>query len=1029
MNLFFNKYNQEGDANFLSTIVLPSGYISVGKKGTKGYVLYTNKTGQVIWEKVYQIEGKNVKFLQVSDINPNQVLILGNVTIAESNINIQTHLIIGININGQIIFNNEINSANISKTCKLLKLSENEWVVSGWKRLSNKNITEYYKINSSGQISGANSLITQGNDQHFDLDLLDKQLVFGGNTSNKEIKEGLVIFSEIGGSNNQAFILSDPELKENIEIGAVKTISMEKFLIAGNTKTDVFVSICTFKGGILEAEALRIGFLTGSFKVIKVLYKEPFAYVMAFDTQKNHHFVIKFNMSSINVNQAKTWIKYIGAGEVALLKDIIFNEEGFLFCGYIIEKGKKSEYPILVNTNEVIDICTAENGSKETKDIKPVKLKISKIEITGNKFDVKQPSVNLNVSNNQSQIVEICPPIVPPIQKCPFAMTAWNTIEPRARTLDFTKALQAEVRDAMWMISRQWQWGEFDGEDGGSIVYSKLAYNTTKLNRYTQLEKGPAYEAYNDKEPLEYTVERGLVNVEKNWLLRIEVGNYWLKLLKTKFENPKLEELKRGFISQYAVLLPEEPVVIDDQENQEHIEYLQLKTNEETWLMLVSSDGRTIDGLKFFNAIKDEIQFDHVFITTLPQAEKDKLQVILVEFKSKYDHLFSNASNINSFWSTKQLEHNFQGRARNTDTSKGDFKVIGKEYSGKNLDWIDMDVAVGGKDFLDKSGATIENSVPESDVNILIPSKIFFPGMPEPRWWQMEDGQIDFGNMIVNKTDLSKLLLLDFMLNYAGNWYMLPHAADVGTLTEIQGIEVRDNFGIRTLVQPANIVDAPTGIQRKWSVFQLHNESGSVNVPASLLFLAPTTPDKLEGKPIEKVNFIRDEMANMVWGIEQTINSGMNKGNDGNEAGVRLQQLLKKYNENLEEDDVTENENNENILKYKLATSVPENWIPFIPVNTDTSNRSIKLRRAKTLRAIENFAGKIKPRTDLLSPLSPYFINEEEVPKAGRIIEAKWQRARWFDGKTYVWYGHEKKVGRGGGTSGLKFDQLEYDKK
>ncbi|MBK8641443.1 MAG: hypothetical protein IPN15_04230 [Saprospiraceae bacterium] len=87
-------------------------------------------------------------------------------------------------------------------------------------------------------------------------------------------------------------------------------------------------------------------------------------------------------------------------------------------------------------------------------------------------------------------------------------MTAWKTIEPRARTLDFTKSLQAEVRDAMWMISRQWQWGEFDGEDGGSIVYSKVGLKTTRLNRYTQLEKSPEYEAYNDQIPLECIVEK-----------------------------------------------------------------------------------------------------------------------------------------------------------------------------------------------------------------------------------------------------------------------------------------------------------------------------------------------------------------------------------------------------------------------------------------------------------------------------------------------------------------------------------------
>ncbi|MBK8643852.1 MAG: hypothetical protein IPN15_17105 [Saprospiraceae bacterium] len=86
------------------------------------------------------------------------------------------------------------------------------------------------------------------------------------------------------------------------------------------------------------------------------------------------------------------------------------------------------------------------------------------------------------------------------------------------------------------------------------------------------------------------------------------------------------------------------------------------------------------------------------FISTLSQAEKDKLQVVLVEFKSKYDHLFSNVSNISSSWSTKQWNITFNA-GQKYGYQQGDFKVIGKEYSGKNLDWIDVDIAVGGKIF------------------------------------------------------------------------------------------------------------------------------------------------------------------------------------------------------------------------------------------------------------------------------------------------------------------------------------------
>ena len=54
-------------------------------------------------------------------------------------------------------------------------------------------------------------------------------------------------------------------------------------------------------------------------------------------------------------------------------------------------------------------------------------------------------------------------------------LRVWNRLEPRARQVDFDRVLQAEIRDPLWMLGRQWQFGEFKGEDTGSAILAKLA--------------------------------------------------------------------------------------------------------------------------------------------------------------------------------------------------------------------------------------------------------------------------------------------------------------------------------------------------------------------------------------------------------------------------------------------------------------------------------------------------------------------------------------------------------------------------
>jgi hypothetical protein len=56
---------------------------------------------------------------------------------------------------------------------------------------------------------------------------------------------------------------------------------------------------------------------------------------------------------------------------------------------------------------------------------------------------------------------------------------------------------------------------------------------------------------------------------------------------------------------------------------------------------------------------------------------------------------------------------------------------------------------------------------------------------------------------------------------------------------------------------------------------------------------------------------------------------------------------------------------------------------------------------------------------------APYFVAEEEVPRAGRKVTRAFQRARWIDGATFLWIGRAAPLGRGEGSSGLEFDAVD----
>jgi hypothetical protein len=195
--------------------------------------------------------------------------------------------------------------------------------------------------------------------------------------------------------------------------------------------------------------------------------------------------------------------------------------------------------------------------------------------------------------------------------------------------------------------------------------------------------------------------------------------------------------------------------------------------------------------------------------------------------------------------------------------------------------------------------------------------------------------------------------------------------------------------------------------------------------------LLPVAAKVDESRPLEEVMLVRDEVANMVWAIEKTIPLPTGEPKQGVEAARELRAFYERdVARRVGQPAAAVPTAPTAVVRYEVMNSVPENWIPFIPVHCDGDNRSIQLQRAAMLRILpgdDQKPRKVEPRTALirqgLDDKQPYFVHEEEVPRAGIVVTQSYQRTRWRDGRAWVWVGARKQTGRGEGHSGLAFDR------
>jgi hypothetical protein len=601
----------------------------------------------------------------------------------------------------------------------------------------------------------------------------------------------------------------------------------------------------------------------------------------------------------------------------------------------------------------------------------------------------------------------------------------WNRLECRPRTKDFDRALQAEVRDALWMLTKQWQMGEFKADDAGSPVTAKIHMLTTRLTKYRP--GGHVVQEFNDKIPLEAQVEQRpilLFSGEQEIALdiRLLMGRHWLKLLTKE----GLVHLRSEFIREYRIVSPD-----PGQRNDALI-----CAHQHAWQKFAAVAGRSMDGAKLYlylHAQASHHAYDNITATAI---EKATLAILELSFKEWFKQLFYQPTNSdNDAWLPERLEYQFACSAPVKETEK---ILTAEEYYHGHLDWYNFSVdqsrqTLGLFEGQNSDAINVQDTITRS----FMPNPIQFGGMPHTRWWRFEDGQTNFGDIKPDTTDLNKLMLIEFGLVYANDWLLLPVTLQTGSLCNIKGLVVCNVFGERFWIEPA--AKGRDEDPQRWTMYSL-NVAGHANVPADLsMLVAPAVPKILEGKPLEEAYLIRDEVANMVWGVETQIVLPSGDAKPGREAALQMQRHYQRIVA-FENIGTTPPVTVEPVaaIRYQLMNSVPENWIPFIPVHKDNDKREIQLQRASMPRIIEGDrkpVEKIKPRTALLreglsaNPPLPYFIHEEEVSRAGARVYQSFQRTRWYGGRVVTWLGVRKQTGRGEGASGLAYDQVVPTKK
>jgi len=544
---------------------------------------------------------------------------------------------------------------------------------------------------------------------------------------------------------------------------------------------------------------------------------------------------------------------------------------------------------------------------------------------------------------------------------------SWQRIEAATVDPDLDRGLEARIADPYWLLARQWQTGEFGGEDAANPLFMSIRGRYVPLDSIRiggrPVDPKTALDA-----PLEPLVEREPVRGGPSGArVAAELGQLLLRGLAAAQVPVKWRNDLRGA---FPVHLPDDDGL--DPEGRRRLELL----------------GRlSLDGVAAAAAVAKGAQLSSLTVLkAAPQALRNRMDEVGRAWLPIARGAFSEPGGQRA-WAPSRMEYRF---AVGATTAAGPLELSADGYHGGRLEWFHFDWS-SGTGFSDRE-------LGDDHEAELLPAPLRFRGMPASRFWEFENRDVYFGGVDAATEDLARLAVAGYATLYGDDWYLIPIRLDAGTLAQVEELLVTDDFGRVTPVAAAAAID---GARRAFRFFEITGDPGPGRGDAPLLLLPPTVETADAARPLEDVRFLRDEAANLAWAVEHRIESATGRAVDLAARG------------GAPSSPQAENDR----WRYVLATSVPDNWVPLVPVRIGDDEGPIAFQRGR----IEGRGARghvLEPRTRLL-------IDEEEIPREGARVVRRFQSARGPDGRLHVWIGRRKGPGRGEGSSRLEFDTID----
>jgi hypothetical protein len=394
-------------------------------------------------------------------------------------------------------------------------------------------------------------------------------------------------------------------------------------------------------------------------------------------------------------------------------------------------------------------------------------------------------------------------------------------------------------------------------------------------------------------------------------------------------------------------------------------------------------DGRATDGVALFRALQSG--------AATPPAPGNTF----ADFQAWVTEVFGDiGAGDPATWNPSVINYEVKAKGTLPSNTAGEFTATPARDGA--FDWFAFDLA--------SQTQTPPTKPPTKRPSFtVIPTHVRFRGMPNAKWWDFENNVTDYGAIDVQRQDLAKLAVMDFMLLHGNDWFLVPVDIPVNSLYQIQTFLVRDVFGGLTLVDRTDRAKTATG--GRWTMFSTVADGGV----ADFFLLPPTASVAMQtGSVLEDLRFLRDPTANMNWAIEYEVEGGIGQPLYGAEEDARNRPAPLPPGGPVQAGAV---------IRYQIETPVPTYWFPYVPVEVTTVVTQVLLRQGEVERGTPSL---VLPKGRVLPGVKE--LREQEVPRTGVRITRVANRSRWLDGSTHLWIARRKTSGRGEGSSGLRFD-------